>query len=32
MKAVKLQAPRLAILSVDDEMTWQISLVAQRVQ
>lgn len=27
-----LQPPRLAILSVEDEMTWQIDLVAERVQ
>src|SRR4051812_23418358 len=26
-----LEPPRLAILSVDDEMTWQIDLVAERV-
>jgi polyisoprenoid-binding protein YceI len=27
-----LEPPRLAILSVEDEMTWQIDLVAERVQ
>jgi polyisoprenoid-binding protein YceI len=26
-----LEPPRLAILSVEDEMTWQIALVAQRI-
>ena len=26
-----LEPPRLAILSVEDEMTWQIDLVAERV-